>query len=137
MKALDMFINGTRACLAGVATESIVTATIDLYTEDNGDCDLRLHMGGLDCGSDEFLGWQVPSLDIGAELLVRVVEVSVVDTPNRRVRYEKESTVAAYRRTLKEMSTWFTSDERRQVIEELIAELQAAEGEPPSAQEPN
>ena len=130
MKALEVFINGHRVCLAGVGDDGVLNAIVNSIGNPKREDDIFLSVGGLDCVTDEHLRWESPSIGVGAEVLVRVIEAAEVDPPSERIRYEKKTCVDEYRQHLRECSGCLTPDERRQLIQELIAELQAADAEP-------
>jgi len=129
MKALEVFVNGERVCVAGVGRDGVLSAIIDWTGSPDSEDHFGLHVGGLDGDSSEHLGWEVPTIDIGTEVLVRILDVTNVDSPSRRVRYEKQACVDEYRQHLRECGQWLTLDERRQMLRELIAELNAADTE--------
>lgn len=83
MKALEVFVNGQRLCLAGVGSEGVLTATVD-WAGRAGREDVFMHVGGLDGVTDESLEWAVPRIDVGTEITIRVVEVASVDPPSKR-----------------------------------------------------
>ena len=136
MKALEVFINGHRVCLAGVGDDGVLNAIVNWVGGPDRDQDFFLQVGGLDSRADEHLRWEVPSIGVGAEVLVRVVEAATVDPPSERIRHEKKTCVGEYRQHLRECSGWLTSDERQQLIRELIAELQVQDAEPVAAPDP-
>ena len=123
MKALEVLINGHRVCLAGVGN-GVMCATVDWGGDPDREDDLFLHIGGFERASDENVFWNSPSIGVGAEVLVRVIEASAVDPPDRRVRYGKKTSVDEYRESLRDLRGWLTPDERRQLVQELVAELQ-------------
>ena len=125
MKAPEVFINGHRLCLAGVGDAGVVSAIVNWVGDPDKEEHFSLQIGGLDSRADEHLRWESPSISAGAEVLVRVVEAAAVDPPDVRIRYDKETCVDEYRQHLRECSGWLTPDERRQMLRELVAELQA------------
>ena len=128
MKAVEVLISGHRACLAGVGDDGVLSAIVNWVGGSDRD-EYFLSVGGLDSRSDEHLRWDVPSIGVGAEVLVRLVEVSAVDPPDERVRHDKQTCAAEYRERLRECGEWLTPDERREVLRELVAELQACNTE--------
>ena len=133
MKALEVSIHGHRVCLAGVGDDGVLHAVVNLVFGPGREEDCFLQVGGLDFKADEHLRWECPSIGVGAEVLMRVVEAEAVDAPNEHVRYEKKTCVDQYRKHLGDCSEWLTPDERRQLLEELIAELKAADAGPVAA----
>jgi hypothetical protein len=130
MKALEVFINGHHLCVAGVGDDGVLSAIVNWVGGPDKEENFFLQIGGLDSRADEHLRWESPSIGVGAEVLVRVVEAATVDPPRERIRYEKKTCVDEYRQHLRECSRWLTPDERRQLLRELVAELQAQDAEP-------
>lgn len=93
MKAFEVFINGHRLSLIGVGDAGVLTAIVNWVGRPDPERDLFLSLGGLDRHSNEHLRWNVPSISVGAEVLVRVVEAPVVDPPDSRYRSEKQDRV--------------------------------------------
>lgn len=131
MKALEVFISGHRLCLAGVGDNGVLNAIVSwVGSPGRGDDDIFLSVGGLDSVSREHRRWNVPSIGVGSEILVRVVEATSVDPPDKRIRAKrrttkKRTTLEEYRESLRELSEELTEDERRQLLRELIAELES------------
>lgn len=124
MKAFEVFINGHRVCLAGIG-DGVLSAIVNGIGSPDQDEEFHLHVGGLDRQTDEHLHWDAPSIGVGAEVLIRVVETQTVEPPSGRTRYEKQTCVDEYRQHLRECSGLLTPEERRQLLQELIAELEA------------
>lgn len=86
MTAFEVFVNGTRLCLAGVDGPGVLTAILTRVegrnpgeTEDDR---LGLSVGGLDSSSDRHLSWLAShAVTTGDEVLLRVVQADAVDTP--------------------------------------------------------
>lgn len=135
MEAFEVQINGHRLCLAGVA-DGVLSVILNCVGGPERGRDLDLHVGGLDRGSDEHLRWPVPSIGVGAEVLVRVVEAAVVDPPEERYRSERPSTLEQYRDCLRQFSARLTGDERRQLVRELVADLERLDAEPAATPDP-
>ena len=83
MKALEVFVNGQRACVAGVGREGDLTATVD-WAGKGGREDVFMHVGGTVGATNEFVEWAVPRIGVGSEITIRVVEADTVDPPAKR-----------------------------------------------------
>ena len=130
MTALEVFINGHRICLAGVGADGVLSAIVNCVGPER-EKHIFLSVGGLDSIANEHLHWDVPSIGVGAEVLVRVVEVSSVDPPAERVPSDKPGTrPQLYLDHLRELGTRMTPDERRELLRELIADLECQPSEP-------
>lgn len=124
MKALEVFINGHRICLAGVGDDGVVNAIVNWVGGPEREEDLFLSIGGLDCTTDEYLRWSTPSIGVGTEVLVRLVEAAAVDPADQRHRSERPTTLEQYRECLRKFGERLNDDERRQLLRELVAELE-------------
>jgi hypothetical protein len=124
MKALDVSINGHRLCLAGVGDDGVLHAIVNWVGGPGREEEISLSVGGLDCATDEHLRWKVPTIGLGAEVLVRILETNSVDPPNERVRSERPTTLDQYRDCLRQFSEELTEDERQELLRELVADLE-------------
>jgi hypothetical protein len=136
MKAVEVFINDHRVCLAGVGDDGVLNTMVNWVGGPGRGDDCLLSIGGLDCRTDEHLRWNVPSIGVGAEVLVRLLETSIIDPPDERERHEKQACVDQYRQHLRECSGWLTPDERTQLLKELVAELKALDAEQAAPPDP-
>ena len=123
MKALEVFINGHRLCLAGVGDEGALHAIVSWVGDRSREEDIHLSVGGVDCVADENLRWNVPSIGVGAEVLIRVVEAPSVDPPEERHRSERPTTLELYRECLRQFSERLTEEQRQQLLRYLLADL--------------
>jgi len=130
MKAFEVFINGHRLCLAGVGDNGMLHALVKWARGPGPGEDLSLLVGGLDRPADESLRWESPSIGVGAEVLVRVVEAATVDPPSQRTQREKQASLDVFRIQLQRLRRYLTPDERQQLLRELVAELQALDAKP-------
>jgi hypothetical protein len=124
MKALEVFINGHRLCLAGVGEDGVMSAIVTWAGGPEREGDIFLSVGGLDSPADEHLRWNVPTIGVGTEILVRVAEATSVDPPDDRTRSERPTTPEQIRESLRDLCEELTDDERRQLLRELIAGLE-------------
>jgi hypothetical protein len=123
MKAFEVFINGHRLCLAGVGDDGVLHAIVNWVGGPDRE-DISLSIGGLDSVTDEHLRWKAPTIGVGTEVLVRVVETTSVDPPNERVRSSMPTTLDQYRECLRDFSERMTEDERQELLKELVADLE-------------
>lgn len=127
MKAFEVSINGHRLCLAGIGADGVLNVIVNWVAGPERESETFMHVGGLDGITGEHVRWDVPSIDIGSEILIRVVEAATVDPPDRRYRCDPPSTLEQCRVSLKSFCGRLTEDERRQLLRELVADL---EGKP-------
>ena len=125
MKALEVFINGHRLCLAGVGKNGVLSTIVNWTSTDNlgiHDCDMSV--GGMDCDTGEHLHWNVPSIGVGTEVLVRIVEAENVDPPDRGVSPRGQSAVEEVREHFGDLVERTTEEERKVLLRELIQQLE-------------
>jgi hypothetical protein len=123
MKAHEVFINGRRVCLAGVGDDGVLSTIVNWVGDPSGD-DYCLTVTGLDNRTGQHFKWDIPPVEVGAEVLVRLVEVPAVDSPSEWTQYEKQVGVELCRRYFRECGAQLTGEERAQLLRELIAELE-------------
>jgi hypothetical protein len=102
----------------------VLHAVVNWVATPNREENIRLSVAGLDCVADEHLRWKVPTIGVGAEILVRVVETNSVDPPNERVHSEMPTTLYQYRECLRQFSERMTDEERQELLKELVADLE-------------
>jgi hypothetical protein len=128
MIAFEVFINTHRICLAGVGNDGVLNAIVNWVGRSDSVGDIFLKVGALDTSAYEFLRWHVPSIGVGAEILVRVVEANSVDLPDERFREQRPTALEEYRAILQQFTEQLTKDERQQLLKELITDLQDGGG---------
>jgi hypothetical protein len=82
MLAFNVSLNGKKLCLAGLGKRGVLSAIVNWVAGEHG-ADLFLDVGGL--AKEEHVGWvrQKP-LQVGDEILVRIVDVGSPDKPRRK-----------------------------------------------------
>lgn len=124
MIALEVTTDDQLACVSGVGENGVLTTSVSWVGSD-GDGFLSLDVTGLDSRTDEHLGWAAPVIEVGSTVVIRVVEATEVDEPKSRARHDLGSNPAQYRSKLLQLGAKLTADERKQLLRELIAELEA------------
>ncbi|AWM38882.1 hypothetical protein GobsT_28890 [Gemmata obscuriglobus] len=132
MEAFEVRLNGDRICLAGVA-DGVLTVNVHIVGGPERGRRFHLSVGGIDSASDEHLSWPVPGIGVGAEVLVRVIDTDAVDPPEQRGRVEQRTQLEQFRECLRLFSERMSNDERRQLLRELVAELERPDAEPGAA----
>ena len=140
MAGVAVFVNGRRLCVADGGAGGGVTVAINAHdfarpADAPADLPDRPGMLGLSVfgslprpGKDsEYVQWANEGLQPGDEVVVRITAAVPSDEPASREAIEKETAVGEYRQHLAECATWLTADERRELLRELIAELQGGE----------
>src|SRR5262249_7253225 len=114
MLALEVYINGKRRCLAGIADDGVVSAILSWVGRGRSERgvpqeDLTLRVGGLDSMRGEHLDWLKQDLAAGDEVKIRVVDVRKVDRPIKGSRRPVGNTIRrqkAYVRRLAKQFGW-------------------------------
>ncbi|WP_437942678.1 hypothetical protein [Sorangium sp. So ce341] len=97
MIAFRVSVNGTKVCTAGAGLEGVLGIVV---SQDAGSPralleDGHMHISGLDANRREYRAWRSPTLRIGDEIGIDIVEADAADPPWRRV-----PCAASYRDTL-------------------------------------
>jgi hypothetical protein len=124
MIAFEVVVDGQRICLAGIGEDGVLTAIIHWISDLPPEEATFLSVSGMESQRGEMLDWQVPPLAIGSEVLVRVTEAAESDPPGKRSAGAGMSRAEQYRRHLRQLAAEMTETERRELVQELIAELQ-------------
>ena len=124
MTAFEVFINGHHLCLAGVGDNGGLHAIINCVGGSGRDENIWLSLGGLDYSTDEHLSWNVPTIGVGAEVLIRVVEATSVDLPYERHHSEMPSILEQYRKCLQDFGERLSEGERQELLKDLVADLE-------------
>jgi hypothetical protein len=87
MKAFKVFLNGEQIRTAGIGPHGVLSAIVNwvgggLDRADEGH--FHMHLGGLDCRTDEHVRWPVPELKVGDEISILIVETNEVDAESER-----------------------------------------------------
>ena len=80
MRAYEVFLNGSRLCLAGIDGNGVLNATVHYGCGQKLD-HLHLTVGGLLASTREQLTWAGADLKLGDEVHLKVVDVVLVDKP--------------------------------------------------------
>ena len=86
MLAFEIYINGKRRCLAGLADDGVVSAILSWVgrsrpTRGLPKEELNLRVGGLDSVRREHMDWLLQDLMAGDDVRIRVIDVPKVDRP--------------------------------------------------------
>jgi len=106
MRAFEVFLNGKRLCLAGIGNHGVLSTTIT-YVSGRGEPETRLDIGGLVMPEKEHMRWRRPSLRVGDEVRVKIVDRKSVDKPRKRSRTDPASEIAAQKRYVRMMAGKF------------------------------
>jgi hypothetical protein len=84
MKAFEVIINGHHLCRIGVGDDGVLTTIVTWVGGKGREGHFHFHVGGLDNTTDEHVSWPEPTIGVGTEITVRVVEAATVDPPTKR-----------------------------------------------------
>ena len=89
MKCFEITINGEKVCTAGVGDDGVLNGIVSFIKRNDGETpqseSLYVTVSGianLEPGVMENLGWLHRDLDVGDEVLIRIIEASTCDKPN-------------------------------------------------------
>ena len=112
MVALEVSLNGKRTCVAGVGQTGVVSANgcwVRRAADQAGPAEqLFLEVGGLKTLERENLRWRgQPSVKVGDEVRIKVVEAKRVPKPTARNREYPADTLRAQKRYVRQMAKQF------------------------------
>lgn len=84
MIALEISVNGQRACLAGASGCVYTTLHWTRFVVNEGR--LRIGVGGREFGQPkggDFYEWSVPEIKFGDEVTIRILDTDAVDAPSK------------------------------------------------------
>jgi len=106
MRAFEVFLNGTRLCVAGIGADGVLTTTVT-YCPVRGKDDTRLYVGGLVLPEDEHVFWKQSVLVEGDELRIKVVNAKSVDKPRKRISRDPAEQARTEKRQLQFLAKKF------------------------------
>ncbi len=106
MHAFRVHLNGRRLCVAGALQPGVVTTIVDLVTgkRRNG---IHLGIGGLLAQSDEHVTWSKLPLNVGDEVVIKIVETASIDEPKKRIRHNSEEDAKSQRAYVRALAKKF------------------------------
>jgi alpha/beta superfamily hydrolase len=87
MIAFEVFINGKKTATAGVGELGVLSAILSwVRRQDESSDELTFELGGLITTGEqkEHLRWLSEQLSVGDQVLVRIVDSDVIDSPKER-----------------------------------------------------
>lgn len=94
VKAFVIFVNGERICSMGLTPNN--TRSVQFAWIGGPEGQVFLHAGGMD--DRDHVDWEMPELEVGDEVTVKVMDCDETDPPTRRRTVEQ---VDAWARSLK------------------------------------
>jgi hypothetical protein len=87
MKALEVYVNGRHIATAGIGDDGVVATGISWVggaspRPASGRFDF--HLGGVDGRTGEHVEWAVPSVGVGDEISIKIIEADQVSLEHRR-----------------------------------------------------
>lgn len=94
MLAYEVAVNGERVTRAGIADWAVMSVIVSMVRGDSGDhIDYTLNIGGLSRDRQdhaEHVRWKTPTIAIGSEIQIKIVECDHPDAPTKRYRCDRE-----------------------------------------------
>lgn len=85
MLAFEVWVNGERLCTASTANTSVLIATLNWVGHAPDPLDFRL--GGVDAENrEDHLKWNTPTIELGDEITIRIIDAPEGDPPHQRYR---------------------------------------------------
>jgi len=103
MRAFEVFLNGERLCLAGIAGNGVLSMVLN-HVERNADRDEFLEVGGLVGSTGEHVDWTNRRLSTGDEVVVRIIESDSVEEPKKRRPRNPEEEFEQQKQYVREMA---------------------------------
>jgi hypothetical protein len=86
MRALEIFLNGEKLCVAGIGNNGVLSAIVTWAAGKSG-ADSFLEVGGLISTTNKHFSWvRQKHLQTDDEIQVKVVEATTVDEPSGKIR---------------------------------------------------
>jgi hypothetical protein len=84
LRAVEISLNGKKLCVAGIGSDGVMTAIVNLVTR-RGPAEFHLHVVGLISPSREHVSWiGNEPLKVGDEAQVKLVDATSVDEPKTK-----------------------------------------------------
>lgn len=93
MKAFMVSVNGRHICTAGIGLDGVLSTILSWAGGEphlGAEGEFHLHIGGLDCRTDEHLNWPAPEVAVGDEITIRIIEAEHVDAEGSRRKAQRE-----------------------------------------------
>lgn len=118
MIAFNVYLNGKKVCIAGVADTGVLSAHVTwvrrtgehtLSMQSDGvEEELTMDVGGLITPTDEYVRWaDRRAVQVGDEIRIKIVEAERVDPPPIRNRSDPAADLRRQKRYVREMAKRF------------------------------
>ena len=101
MRAYEIFLNGKRLCVAGVASGGYVSAYITHQSEPNA---TWIDVVGLDSRKKSYIRWTQKDLGSGDEVSIKIVDRKRVDKAKVIRRHNEKRDMESLKRGIKEQA---------------------------------
>jgi len=112
MTAIEVRVNGKKQCIAGIARDGVVSAILswvgrgDEHPELPRE-DVTLRVGGLDSMRDQHVDWLTRDMEVGDEIILRLVDVRKPDAPQKGNRRPASDTRRRQKANVRRMAKEF------------------------------
>lgn len=94
MLTYEVAVNGDRVVRAGIADWAVMSAIVSMVRDDISDnVDYRLSISGVTRDREDrahHVRWRMPTITVGSEVVIRIVESDQPDAPTKRFRADRE-----------------------------------------------
>ena len=88
MKGFEIYVNGQHLITAGIGDDGFLTSSLTWVgsTAPKPASHLHLHVGGTDHRTSEQVNWSVPSVGVGDEITIKIIETDQITPEHRRYK---------------------------------------------------
>lgn len=124
MLTYEVTVDGDHVARAGITDWAVMSAIVGMVRDDTSDnVDYRLSISGMTRDREDLahhVRWRMPTITVGSEIVIKIVESDQPDAPTKRFRADREV-----------QENPFTEDEVREMRYQSYLELKAEfEGNP-------
>jgi hypothetical protein len=106
MTAFEIYLNGKKLCVAGTGDDGVLSAIVDCVSRSR-EYRLELAVGGLVSAKQNHLRWENRVLQVGDEVIVRIVETAKVDPPQNIDHHDPAKELEAQKQYVKNAANKF------------------------------
>jgi len=108
MAAFEVHLNGKKLCIAGIGDDGVLVAIVSYVVRSSRKEELSLSVSGLVSPAQEHVRWRDDlELEVGDEVLLRIVESERVDRPRKRTREDPTARVKQQKHYVRAMAKKF------------------------------
>lgn len=92
MKAFKIYLNGQYLLTAGIGDDGVLTSILSWVggsAPRSSFGRLNFHVGGIDSTTEEHVDWSIPSVNVGDEITMKIIDADHISPENRRYKRDK------------------------------------------------